>query len=69
MGGLNVTAIRGTVDGSMDFGGNTEGVKLRGGGKGEGSLGFGRATGGVVAPGTGGISEGLLESCAMSRGR
>ena len=38
MGGLNVTAIRGTVDGSMDFGGNTEGVKLRGGGRGRDRL-------------------------------
>ena len=64
MGGLNVTASRITVDGSMDFGGNTEGVN-NAGGMGKGSLGFGGATGGVVKPGTGGISEGLLESCAI----
>ena len=67
MGELNVTSSRGTVDGSMDFGGITGGVNIAGE-MGEGSLGFGGATGGVVVPGTGGISEGLLESCAIMGG-
>jgi len=67
MGGLNVTSSRGTVDGSMDFGGNTGGENIAGE-IAEGSLGFGRATGGGSLPGTGGISEGLLELCAIMGG-
>ena len=56
----------------MDFCGNTGGVNIAGE-MAEGSLGFGRATGGVVVSGTGGIAGIVCHnrrgSCHLSRER
>ena len=72
MGGLNVISSRGTVDGSMDFCGNTGGVNIAGE-MAKGSLGFGGATGGVVVSGTGEIAGIVCHngrgSCHLSRER